>query len=118
MIVDQHLDYDVINALKEVMEDDFTFLIETYFLDSNSRIAALRSSAELREADGIRRAAHSFKGSCSNLGATHLAGLCGALERNSLQENFVSLDADISAIEEEFILVKKMLQEFLLQSPL
>lgn len=112
MITDQHLDYDVINALKEVMEDDFIFLIETYFLDSTNRIAALRSAARLSEADGIRRAAHSFKGSCSNLGATRLAGLCSALERHSLQESVVSVDEDINNIEEEFMIVKKMLQKF------
>ena len=113
MIIDQHLDYDVINALKEVMEDDFPFLIETYFQDSISRIAALRSAAEVKDADAIRRAAHSFKGSCSNLGAARLAGLCSILERNGLQENFASLDADIDNIGEEFIHVKKLLQEFL-----
>lgn len=113
MIIDQHLDYDVINALKEVMENDFTFLIETYFLDSSSRIAALRSAAQELDADAIRRSAHSFKGSCSNLGATQLAGLCGALERNGLQENFTSLGSDIDRIEQEYMVVKKMLQDFL-----
>ena len=113
MTIEQHLDYDVINALKEIMEEDFTFLIDTYFNDSNSRIAALNSAAEVKDADGIRRAAHSFKGSCSNLGASRLASLCSALERNALQENFASLDADITEIQEEFIVVKKLLQDFL-----
>lgn len=113
MIIDQHLDYDVINALKDVMEDDFPFLIETYFQDSGARIIALRSAAQINDADAIRRAAHSFKGSCSNLGAIRLAALCSTLERNGLQENLLSLDADVNSIEEEFTLVKKLLQAFL-----
>lgn len=113
MIIDQHLDYDVINALKEVMEEDFTFLVQTYFNDSAARIVALSSAADSKDADGIRRAAHSFKGSCSNLGASRLASLCSALERNALQGNFETLDVEINAIRDEFALVKKLLEEFL-----
>lgn len=116
MIVDQHLDYDVINALKDVMEDDFTFLIETYFHDSLNRIQTLHNALPTMDNDVVRRAAHSFKGSCSNLGALRLASLCGELERNALQENLGSLNRDVKAIEEEFVIVKKLLEEILPQA--
>ncbi|HWV16695.1 MAG TPA: Hpt domain-containing protein [Cellvibrio sp.] len=114
MISDQHLDYDVINTLKDIMEDDFRFLVETYFQDSHSRISTLRNAVAIKDSDGVRRAAHSFKGSCSNLGALHLAGLCAALERDSLQENFAVLGSSIDVVENEFALVQKMLQEILI----
>jgi len=113
MTIDQHLDYDVINNLKDIMDGDFTFLIETYFQDSTNRITALRNAVAIKDGDNIRRAAHSFKGSCSNLGALRLASLCAALEQSGVQGNFASIDNDIDVLEQEYNVVKGMLQEFL-----
>ena len=113
MIVDQHLDYDVINALKEVMEEDFTFLIETYFQDSSNRITGLRTAVSAKDTDAIRRAAHSMKGSCSNLGALRLASLCSALEIHAMSASVEMLERDINTIADEFAIVKKLLQEFI-----
>lgn len=112
MKFDQHLDYDALAALKEIMDEDFLLLIDTFFQDSTTRILTLRTFMNSTDGDAIRRAAHSFKGSCSNLGALHLANLCSALEHKGLLEKFDALDVDINAIEEEFLLVKKMLIEY------
>ena len=113
MNVTQHLNYDALNALKEVMEDDFGFLIETFIQDSNDRLAQLHELIGSNEADSIRRAAHSFKGSCSNLGALRLASLCAFVERKALEQNFETLIADVGEIEEEFFMVRKLMLEYL-----
>lgn len=113
MNVTQHLDYDALNALKDVMEDDFGFLIQTYLQDSNERIATLRELLSGEDADSIRRTAHSFKGSCSNLGALRLASLCSVVERKALAHDFSALPTDFVSIEEEFLLVKDMMLDFL-----
>lgn len=113
MSVTQHLSYDALNALKEVMEDDFIFLIETFIQDSEDRLAKLHELAGGDDVDAIRRASHSFKGSCSNLGALRLASLCAASERKALDKDLTNLGTDLAEIEAEFLLVKKMMLDFI-----
>jgi histidine phosphotransfer protein HptB len=113
MKIDHHLDYDALAALRDVMEDDFGLLVDTFVQDSRLRMQTLLSLINSPDGDAIRRAAHSFKGSCSNLGVLGLASLCGALEHKSLQSNFSSLPEDVHAIEEEFVLIQKMLLEYM-----
>ena len=109
----QHLDYDALNALKDVMENDFVLLIDTYLKDSSDRLIALRELISGTNADSIRRTAHSFKGSSSNLGAVHLATLCAVIERKALNQNFDALPQDLSLIEAEFGVVKQKMLDFL-----
>lgn len=109
----QHLDYDALNALKDVMENDFGLLIETYLKDSSDRLSALQTLIAGNNADSIRRTAHSFKGSSSNLGALHLAGLCAVIERKALDHNFDALADDLSLIETEFHIVRQKMLDFL-----
>jgi HPt (histidine-containing phosphotransfer) domain-containing protein len=113
MNVTQHLDYDALNALKEVMEDDFGFLIETFIQDSNDRLIKLQELVGSQDVDMIRRTAHSFKGSCSNLGALRLASLCAAVERKALNQDLTQLIEDVKEIDAEFLMVKQMMLDFL-----
>jgi histidine phosphotransfer protein HptB len=113
MTTNLHLDYDALNTLKEIMEDDFLFLIETFIQDSGARLQTLRELAESTDFDAIRRAAHSFKGSCSNIGALKLAALCAAVERKGLAGDAEALKDDLAGIEEEFTLIHKMLLDYL-----
>ena len=76
------LDADVLAKLEELMGEDFPLLVETYLQDSEQRLAQLMSATDPRE---MREAAHSFKGSSSNMGALSLAQLCGDLERQPLE---------------------------------
>jgi HPt (histidine-containing phosphotransfer) domain-containing protein len=113
MSVTQHLSYDALSALKEVMEDDFNFLIETFIQDSEDRLASLHELVGGDDVDAIRRASHSFKGSCSNLGALRLASLCAAAERKALERDIVNLGTDLAEIEEEFLIVRQMMLDFI-----
>jgi HPt (histidine-containing phosphotransfer) domain-containing protein len=109
----QHVDYDALNALKDVMEGEFGFLIDTFIQDSMDRIEKLHSLVGGENVDAIRRASHSFKGSCSNLGALHLADLCASVERKALEHNFVGLAQDLQEIEQEFAIVKQKMFAFI-----
>ncbi len=113
MNVTQHLDYDALNSLKDVMEDEFGFLIETFIQDSNDRLEKLHLLVGSDDQDAIRRASHSFKGSCSNLGALRLADLCAGVERKALERNFNSFANDVAEIEAEFLIVKQKMFDFL-----
>lgn len=106
----EHLDYDTLNTLKEVMEGDFALLIDTFIQDSNDRIRTLNEVIRGSDADSIRRAAHSFKGSSSNIGALQLAALCSTLEKKALENNLDGLVADLEAIAQEFAQVQVSLR--------
>ena len=108
----EHLDYETLNTLKQVMEDDFNLLLETFRQDSTDRLQKLREVIQGTDADPIRRAAHSFKGSSSKIGAQQLSALCAALEKKALAGNLQGLVADVDQIEQEFLLVQSSLDSF------
>jgi HPt (histidine-containing phosphotransfer) domain-containing protein len=116
-----HLDDNVLNTLRDVMEDEFPTLLEVFLKDSDERIHALHQS--LSAADPAAPAApppdllalglnaHSFKGSSSNMGAVHLADLCRQLEALARSPHPVDkpdLLALIQAIECEYRLVRAL----------
>lgn len=106
-----HIDYPVLESLREVMEDDFVLLLETFIQDSNERIEKLQTLLNTEDKESIRRAAHSFKGSCSNIGATQLTKLCSDLEKKALAGNLAQLNDDFAVIEQEFAKVRSLLHE-------
>ncbi len=77
---DRHLDVAALQELKQIMGDEFSTLIQTFENDSVIRIQAIREAVAGGDPDDIRRAAHSFKGSASNMGAIELANLCRTME--------------------------------------
>ena len=115
MMNSQHLDYDALNALKDIMEDNFTFLIETFIQDSTERLSQLQLMVNASDVDGdaIRRAAHSFKGSCGNIGAPYLASLCSLVENKIVNSRLDGLANDVHQIQNEFSIVKNSLMEYL-----
>ncbi len=109
----EHLDSETLNTLKQVMEDDFGLLIETFKQDSVDRLKKLHEVIQTSDADLIRRAAHSFKGSSSNIGALQLSVMCAALEKKAVAGNLEGLILDVHQIEQEFLLVQTQLDLFL-----
>jgi len=107
-----HLDQQTLSALKEVMGNDFSLLINTFLQDSETRLTTLRSLIDTEGYDAIRRAAHSFKGSCSNMGALLLASYCAELESNALNNSVANLDQDVERLGNEFETVKSLLSNF------
>ncbi len=75
-----NLDLDALNELKQVMGDEFPLLIDTFVNDSVVRIETIREAVVSGDPEAIRRTAHSFKGSASNMGAPVLTEHCRKLE--------------------------------------
>jgi len=107
-VADIHLDPDVLKALREVMEDEFSTLIDTFLADSEER---LRQLTMIVDATQIIEAAHSFKGSSSNMGATRLAELCHDLEQDAKVQSVSDLGAKIAEVVREFALVRPLYEE-------
>ncbi|MFC5696457.1 Hpt domain-containing protein [Pseudomonas sp. GCM10022186] len=108
---DIHLDHSVLSALRDVMEDEFPVLLDTFLADSVERLRQIQQALASSDSQALRLAAHSFKGSCSNMGAPVLSGLCKRLEDIARHEQLADAPALIGQIEEEFLVVRSLLQE-------
>lgn len=110
--VDSHLDMDALVQLKAIMGDEFSMLIETFGNDSVVRIECIRDAIASGDPDEIRRAAHSFKGSASNMGAPVLTDLCRELEDRGHNGQTEGGEELLKQIEQEFEQVRKALAKF------
>jgi HPt (histidine-containing phosphotransfer) domain-containing protein len=104
-VADTYLDRDVLSALQEVMEDEYPMLLDTFLADSEERLNLLRKADNALQ---LMNAAHSFKGSSSNMGATHLAELCGQLERRAKDKTLAGIEKLVGEIDLEFARVKPL----------
>lgn len=107
---DIHLDDAVLAALQDVMEDEYPILLDTFVADSEERLRLLHQAQAEDDAQGLRLAAHSFKGSCSNMGASLLAGLCKQLEDCARREQLEQAPALVEQIAREFAIVRILLK--------
>ena len=104
-MTEKHLNRDVLIALQEVMEDEYPELLDTFINDSLGRLLVLRNA---QDATQLMNAAHSFKGSSSNMGAAHLAELCHELEQRAKQKKLVGIERLIESVEVEFATVRPL----------
>jgi len=110
-----HLDEEALAELRDVMEDEFEVLIQTYLADSRDRIRSLREAQQAGNADAFTKTAHSFKGSCINIGAPRLGELCLKAEMAGKESRMVEATALLDAIESEFQQVTKGLDGLLVR---
>ncbi len=109
----EHLDLNAIAELKEVMEEEFGILIETFLMDSVERLNQLKQTLAAGDAEEFGRAAHSFKGSCTNIGATILAEHCLHAERMGKDGSLEGADDLVQKIDLEFAEVDRLLRVYI-----
>lgn len=102
--MDVQIDHKVLNDLREVMEDGYPQLLETFLEDSERRLNQLH---EAKDAAELGMAAHSFKGSSSNMGAVGLAALCQQLEDRVRQVPLYGIEDLINRIDREYLEVQR-----------
>jgi HPt (histidine-containing phosphotransfer) domain-containing protein len=101
----QHLDYDMLEELKDIMDDEFLDLLRAFLSDSKMRINSLRSAYADNRQDNISAIAHSFKGSSGNIGAHALSELCKELEKFAKEGLTADVSELIDGLEKEFLSV-------------
>lgn len=106
-----HLDEEALAELRDVMEREFAVLIETYLNDSRERITMLGTALEARDAEEFRKTAHSFKGSCINIGAPKLGDLCFQAEQAARESRMEDCARCLELIETEFQAVKALFRD-------
>ncbi len=104
-----HINESAIDELKEIMADDFALLITTFVADSETRLQEIAEKLEAKDANAFGRACHSLKGSATNVGVVRLAELCRQGEQMGNEVNMDAAPELLGKINEEFILVKNML---------
>lgn len=108
-----HLDDEALAELREVMDDDFSILLTTFIDDSGERVSALKNLFGAADAEAFSKAAHSFKGSCINIGAPRLGDLCLEAEQMGRSGDLSGAEDLLARIEQEFETVKTLLQPYL-----
>jgi len=81
--VSELLDKTVISELREIMGDEYEFLIQTFVDDAQRKLTSLQKSIVEEDWEQTFRTAHSLKGSCRNVGALQLATCLEKLEKNA-----------------------------------
>lgn len=110
-----HVDYSVLTTLQEVMEDEYLTLIDVFLKDSDLRMALLRQSvlatrpgAASLDLVELGLAAHSFKGSSSNMGAVRLSDLCRQLEDQTRRQAVEGLEDLVRSIDSEYLTIRRL----------
>ncbi|HEX5360549.1 MAG TPA: Hpt domain-containing protein [Fluviicoccus sp.] len=101
-----HLDALQLKELKEVLEDEFRVLVETYLQDAVLRLQLIRKAFEAGDSDGGRQAAHSLKGASANLGANQLSAMCEKIEHAAKGGGIAACGELIDQVEAEFAQVR------------
>lgn len=103
---------DNLRALGAEGDDSFLKEIIAIFIDDTPiRLAELRQAFDAGDLPSFTRAAHSIKGSASNLGAARLRGLAEKLEHSSRQSGLDGLEPGIPAMQAEFAVAKAELEK-------
>lgn len=107
------LDMQLISDLKELMEDEFPSLVEIYLHDSVDRMQQIEAAVTAADGDKVRHAAHSLKGSSSNIGAVELVTLCQKLEEMGKANQLDAATAQVTLIQSELAHVHQALKDVL-----
>lgn len=100
-----HVDIDSLAELKDIMEDEFDILIDTFVADSEAKIASIEGIIAAADAEELRKVAHSIKGSSSNVCAAQFSEFARQLEHmgkegttDGAAEVFASLKQEFTAV--------------------
>ena len=117
MSLETPIDPEAIENLRALTPDDpDTFLrdiIGIFLDDTPARIAELRASFAAGDQSQFTRAAHSIKGSSSNLGATQLRAIAGELEQRGKTEGIANLATRVDDLDHAFAEARKALEKLL-----
>lgn len=108
-----HVDTDVIEELKSIMEEEFEHLIKLYLQDSQERLSVLLSALKTQDIDLATKTLHALKGASSNVGAQRLYQLCQSAEEAGRQQDITHVTACHALINQEFTTVSTVLTQYI-----
>jgi histidine phosphotransfer protein HptB len=106
---------EAIDNLRSLSPDDgdsfLKEIISIFLEDTPKRVEDLHSSRASADTPAFVRAAHSIKGSSSNLGAMELRDIAERLEHHARQHGMVEVDEQVAALEAAFLRAKAELEK-------
>lgn len=104
------LDDEVINTVKELMEDEFANLIDAYLAQTVDQIAELHRAVELEDPKSVMSIGHSIKSGSANVGALQLSVIAHEFEQMGKNGRVASATM-LWKLEEAFGQVKTVLEK-------
>jgi PAS domain S-box-containing protein len=98
--------------------DPVVELIELFQTDARARLAQIESAVVRNDAHSLEAAAHSLKGSASNMGAKRLAGFCLELEKLAKSNHMANSATVLASVQQEFSVVIRALEDEKLKDPI
>lgn len=99
-----------LNELKDILDDEFPLLVNTYIQDVDQRMARLRNAIGAAEPAEVRAEAHALKGSSRNLGVNPLGELFARLETLGKSGELAGASELLPAIEKELARAQEFLR--------
>jgi histidine phosphotransfer protein HptB len=115
MTTNPAINSEAIDNLRSLSPDDgdsfLKEIISIFLEDTPKRIEELHFSRANADTAAFVRAAHSIKGSSSNLGAMELKGVSEHLEHYARHNGLAEVDEQVCALEAAFVRAKNELQK-------
>jgi HPt (histidine-containing phosphotransfer) domain-containing protein len=100
---EQILDLQQVQELRDVLEDEFSSVIEAYLRDAERKVETVVAAAGEQDAEALRMAAHSLKGSCRNVGARQLAESCQIIESLAYEDRLDNVPVALVALRHTLV---------------
>ncbi len=108
----ERIDKRALLELKELLEDEFEELIETYISDTSTKLNEIKESLDDSDIDQTRKLAHSIKGASVNIGVMKLSALCSQIEESAIDNALSACRLLFESALEEFNIVNVELIAF------
>lgn len=105
------IDLNTFYTLQEATGVEFiNELMGTFFEDTSNLIAQIKNAVAAKDAEALRRAAHTIKSNASTFGAVQFAAIARELENMGKDNNF-EIGNRLEILEEAFQSAKSQLSE-------
>ena len=114
-IADEVINHEQFIDMRDLLEDDFADLIQTYIVDSEQRIVALRTALANNDHANAFEIAHALKGSSANVGATQVSNISNQIQEACRAQDISQSSALIEALSVAWQVAKKEINQRLSQ---
>lgn len=87
------LNLSALEELQAILEDALLEIVQAFLDGLDDEVQAIAQACGDADANGLRRSAHSLKGSAANMGAIGLAQLSGQIEKLALHQDIATCRA-------------------------
>lgn len=111
------IDTNVLEDIRDLMEDDFPDLVRRFLADSADLLKQLDHGIARGDADAVHHAAHTLKSSSAALGALALSDRAKHLEALGRLGVLAGAEAEAATARVQFERAKEMLERHLAEGP-